>query len=773
MSVISESVAKIDGMDLARGKPAFVEDFIDKNALCVKLLRSPYAFAKIKDIRTEKAMEIEGVECILTYKDVPKIRYTIAAESYPETSPYDHYILESIVRYIGDPVAIIAAVDEKTALKAMEMVEVEYEALEPILNPDESEGNPILIHPEDDSFMRLNKGLDTKRNIAAQFYREKGDVEKTLKECDIVAEGEYYTQPQAHSMLETHRAFCYMDSRSRLVFVTSTQSAFHIQRITARALGIPQNRIRVIKPHVGGAFGAKNMALLEPYVGMVTLKTGKPAKLIYTRKECFTATSTRHAMKIKVRMGADKNGMIRAIDLQPLLDTGAYGEMSADVLCVGCNNVLPIYVSPEALRYRGKAVYTNKVCAGAFRGFGAPQTGFAIESTINELAARLNMDSSELRLKNIIRQGEAHVFLAGSFEEEPAAVFSSTLDKCIARGKELIGWDEKYPVRYIGKNRARGIGMSISMHGSGIGGVHTAAAEIRLNYDGSYTLLVGAADLGTGSNTILAQIAAEALKTSVENINVISADTDLTPYDAGAYASSTTYVTGNAVLKASNMLKDKILKAAGMLTNTQDKNLEFDGEYINADGSSIIHLNELASKIVSFDGRDQLSAIAAFGGRFAPPPFVAGFAEIEADLETGKIDLIKYAAVVDCGTLINPNLARVQAEGGIVQGIGLALYEDVYFGKDGRLCTDSLMTYKIPCQKDIGDVVVEFIPSYEPTGPFGAKSIGEVVFHTPPGAIADAVFNATGVRVRSLPITPEKVLSGIEKIKGSTLRGGR
>lgn len=772
MSTISESAAKIDGMDLAQGKPAFTEDFVCENALCVKLLRSPHAFAKIKDIKTDEALKIQGVECILTYRDVPKIRYTIAAESYPETSPYDHYILESLVRYIGDPVAIIAAVDEKTAQKAMEMITVEYEVLEPILDPEESEGNPILIHPEDDSFMRLNKGLDTKRNIAAKYQRERGNIEKTLKECDVVLEGTYHTQPQAHSMLETHRAFCYMDNRSRLVFITSTQSVFHVQRITARALGIPQNRIRVIKPHVGGAFGAKNIALLEPYVGMVTLKTCKPARLIYTRKECFTATTTRHAMKIKVRMGADKNGIIRAIDLQPLLDTGAYGEMSADVLTVGCNNVLPIYVRPEALRYSGKAVYTNKLSAGAFRGFGAPQTGFAIESTINELAAELKMDSSELRLRNIIRQGEAHVFLSGSTEDQPAVVYSSTLEQCIKKGKELIGWDEKYPVKYIDKNRTRGIGMSISMHGSGIGGVDTAAAEIRLNYDGSYTLLVGAADLGTGSNTILVQIAAEVLKTKVDNINILSADTDLTPYDTGAYASSTTYVTGNAVFKASNILKDKILKRAGMFIDAQNRELEFDGEYISSEGSSKIHLSELASRIVTFEGREQLSAIAVFGGQYAPPPYAAGFAEVEADLETGKIVLVKYAAVIDCGTLINPNLARIQAEGGIVQGIGFALYEDVHFGSNGRLLTDSFMQYKIPCRKDIGNIVVEFMPSYEPTGPFGAKSIGEVVFHTPSAAIADAVYNATGVRVKDLPITPEKVFSGIEKIKAELQKRG-
>ena len=764
MSMISKSIEKIDGMALAIGKPAFVEDLIYEEALCVKLLRSPYAFAKILEINTEKAKEINGVECILTYKDLPRLHYTIACESYPETSPYDHVLLDSVVRYVGDPVAIIGAKDEKTALKAIELIEVNYEVLDPILDFEKSEDNSIIIHPENDIFVNFDKGLNAKKNISATYKREIGDVEKRLKECDIVIDKTYYTQAQAHAMMETHRAFCYLDQRGRLIFVTSTQSAFHVQRITARALGIPQSKIRVIKPRVGGAFGGKNIALLEPYVGIVTLKTGKSAKLIYTRKECFTATNTRHAMKINVRLGADNSGIIHAIDLQPIIDTGAYGEHAPDVLCVGCNNTLPMYVNPEAVRYIGKSVYTNKVPAGAFRGFGAPQTNFAIESAVNELAHQLNMDPVKLREKNIIRQGQSHAFLAGSTDGKPAVVLSSTLGKCIERGKELIGWDEKFPMKQVSKNRVRGVGVALSMHGSGIANIDTAAAEIRLNYSGNYTLLLGAADLGNGSDTILCQMAAEILETTVENINVISADTDTTPYDTGAYASSTTYVTGNAVVKAAKILKEKIIDGAKLLCTNENKNIEFDGEYVrNADSTWEIPIDKFAAEIVTSFGKQQLSATAMFGGEFSPPPYFAGFAEVEVDLETGKINLINFVAVIDCGTLINPNLARIQAEGGIAQGIGLAMFEDVKYDIKGRLLTDSFMQYKIPCRMDLRNVNVEFIPSYEPTGPFGAKSIGEVVVHTPPAAISDAVYNATGVRIRTLPITPEKLLDGILK----------
>ncbi len=774
MKSVSKPIAKIDGIDIATGKSAYVEDFVERDALVVKLLRSPHAFARIKSIDVEKALKLPGVECILTYRDVPHIRYSVAGEGFPETSPYDRLILDEYVRYVDDPVAIIAAEDEKTALRAMKLIAVEYEVLKPILNFEESEDNETVIHPEDDVYANFNIGMEIKRNRVSLTQQETGDAEAELKNSEVVVDSEYYTQAQAHAMMETHRVCTYIEKRGRIGVISSTQSAFHSQRVTAKALGIRQNMLRVIKPRVGGGFGGKNIALLEPACALVTLKTGRPARLILTRKETFTASNTRHAMKLRVRVGSDSEGNISVIDLFALSDSGAYGEHSPDVMFVGGHNTLPIYGTPKAVKYLGKSVYTNKVPAGAFRGFGGAQTNFAVECAMNELAAKLKMDPTELRLRNILRVGQSHSFLAGADEKGDAVLTSSHLEQCIIRGREMIGWNEKYPMKKISDTKVRAVGMSIAMHGSGIAKVDTASAEIRLNYDGTYMLYVGSADLGTGSDTSLAQIAAEVLETSVDNFIVLSADTDLTPYDAGAYASSTIYVTGNAVLKTAKKLREEIISCGEALSGLKDKEYIFDGTRLfTSDGTWEMPLDIIAQEAVHGTGKSQLSAMASFGGDKSPPPFVAGFAEIELDTETGKIKPINFAAVVDCGTCINPNLTRIQAEGGLVQGIGYALYEEVHYGKSGRLFTDSFMQYKIPTRLDIGRIMVEFSESYEPTGPFGAKSIGEVVFHTPSASIADAVFNATGARIRDIPITPEKCLRAIDEVnKNRRLKEG-
>ncbi len=768
MRHVSQSIAKLDGLHLATGKPAYVEDLLPGEALCVKLLRSPYAFARIKSIDTEQAERLDGVACVLTYRDAPNIRYTIAAEAYPETSPYDRLIFDTLVRYVGDPVAAVAAADEETAVAALKLIQVEYEVLEPVLDMESAEGHASVLHSDDYVLAHFNIGKNPARNIAGVNLHTLGDVDAELAQCAAVVDRTYYTQAQAHAMMETHRAFTSLDSRGRLQVVTATQSAFNVQRIMARALDIPQHRIHVIKPRIGGGFGGKNIALVEVYPALVTLRTGKTAQITLSRSECFACTNTRHAMKIRVRAGASLDGILQAIDLDVLADTGAYGEHAPDVLHVGGHNTLPIYHTPRALRYKAKAVYTNKTPAGAFRGFGAPQTNFSIESAVNELADKLQIDPSVFRDINIIRQGQAHPFLAGSTKEQPAVVQSSTLEQCIRRGKELIGWDGIYPRQASGPDKFRAVGMSIAMHGTGIANSDTAVAEIRFNYDGSYTLAVGAADLGTGSDTVLAQMAAEVLQTTLDRVNLQVADTDLTPYETGAYASSTTYVTGNAVVKAARLLREKILDGGKVLCGDPDAVMEFDGEILSVKGGSWrVTLDELAYQLTSFKGRNQLAVIATYGGETSPPPFVAGFAEVEVDVGTGKVQLLHYAATIDCGTLINPNLARIQAEGGLVQGIGFALFEEVCYDQRGRLLTDDFMQYKIPCPEDIGQLTVEFVPSYEPTGPFGAKSIGEVVFHTPSAAIVDAVFNATGVRMTRLPITPESVLAALQQQKKS------
>jgi len=758
MKSVGHSIRKVDGIMIATGKPVYTEDLAMSRALVIKIMRSPHAFAKITSIDISRAEKVEGVECILTYKDVPKVRFTLAGQSYPEPSPYDRLILDEIVRYVGDEVAIIAAVDEKTALQAMKKIRVEYEVLEPVLDFEQALGHTTVVHPEENLSCNFDIGLKKENNIASSFKEEVGDVEEEFKRCSVVVEDIYYPQAQAHAMMETYRAFTYLDHTGRLVVVTSTQVPFHIRRQLARALQLPASKVRVVKPRIGGGFGGKQTGSVEMFAGIVTLKTGKPALVIYDRKETFSCTTSRHAMRLKVRVGADREGVIRAIDIQVLSDTGAYGEHAATVLsCVG-HYTLPLYNKTRAVRFTGKAVYTNKMPGGAFRGYGATQGTFALESTVNKLAEQLKMDPTEVRLKNISKVGET--FLTG----QGVLLGSSSLDRCIEKGKEMIGWKDKFPCRKIGNNKVRAVGMAITMQGSGIANIGTASVELRLNDDGYFTLLTGATDMGHGCDTILTQMAAEILEIPMDNIVLVAGDTDTSPYDPGSYASSTTYVAGTAVVKAATELKKKILEQGAKFLGVPPQDVEMDGLKVHTFHGEEISLAKIAELGVLGIGKLQLVSYATHGSEISPPPYVAGFAEVEVDQETGKVELIDYVAVVDCGTVINPNLARIQAEGGIAQGIGMALYEEVNYNDLGKMATNSFMQYKIPCRKDVGKIRIAFEESYEPSGPFGAKSIGEVVANTPPPAIVHAVYNAVGVRVTHLPITPEKVFLGMQKL---------
>lgn len=759
MNIVGKGIPKIDAIAIATGKPVYTDDLVMANALVVKVLRSPHAFAEIKSIDTSQAEQLAGVECILTYNDVPDVRFTVAGQSYPEPSPYDRLILDKLVRYVGDAVAIIAAADERAALTAMKLIKVEYEVFEPVLDFESAEGHPSVIHPETDIHNHFDFGMDREQNVVISHKLDVGDVEQELQNCAVVVEETVYTQACAQAMMETYRSFSYLDHMGRLVVVSSTQIPFHVRRILARALQIPISRIRVIKPRIGGGFGGKQTLVAEIFAAIVTLKTGKPAKIVYDRKETFTASNSRHAMKLRVRLGSDQDGYIKVVDIQALSDQGAYGEHGPTTFVVTGDKTLPLYNKTNAIRYMGKVVYTNKMPGGAFRGYGATQGTFALETAVNKLAEKLNMDPAELRLQNLIRAGETYPI------NPDAVLTSSSLDRCIKKGKELIGWDEKYPCRELSSSKVRGVGMAVTMQGSGIANIDTASAEVRLNDEGVYTLLIGSTDMGTGSDTILAQMAAEVLETEIENVIVHAADTDVSPYDPGSYASSTTYVTGMAVVQAAEELRKQIILEGAKFLGASPQQVEFNRQEIMLiDGNKAVTLKKLAEHLVLGSGKCQLVGNATFGSPVSPPPFIAGFAEVEVDKETGKIAVIDYVAVVDCGTVINPNLARIQVEGGVVQGIGMALYEDVRYDLAGRLQSDSFMQYKIPSRKDIGNIRVVFEESFEPTGPFGAKSIGEVVINTPAPAIAHAVYNATGVRITKLPITPEKVFMGMRNL---------
>lgn len=755
MKYVNQPIRKKDAMALVTGKPVYTDDIAPKDCLVVKVLRSPHAHAEILEIKKDIAEKLPGIVCILTYEDVPQKRFTMAGQTYPEPSPYDRLILDKRVRFVGDAVAIVAGETEKAVDQAMKVIKVKYNVLEPVLDFHEAKDNPILVHPEDNWQALCPVGADNKRNLCASGLEEHGDVDKVIAESDVVVENTYHTKAVQQTMMETFRTYTQMDTYGRLNIISSTQVPFHVRRILSNALDIPKSKIRVIKPRIGGGFGAKQTVVAEVYPAIVTLKTGRPAKIIYTREESLIASSPRHEMEIKVRIGANKDGHIRGIEVKTLSNTGAFGEHGPTTVGLSGHKSIPLYSKAEAFRFQYDVVYTNKMSAGAYRGYGATQGIFAVESAINELAVKLNMDPVALREMNLTREGDVmHAYYGETAN-------SCTLDRCLERTAEMIGWKEKYPRRVMPDGKIRGVGIAMAMQGSGISSVDTGSVSIKINDDGFYALTIGASDMGTGCDTILSQMAADCLDCSVDDIIVYGVDTDVSPYDSGSYASSTTYVTGMATVKACQTLVDKMKAYGAEKLGCSVDDVEFDGEkvYSLKDGSSISR-KDIGNAIMCA-GENALFATEAHSSPVSPPPFMAGAVEVEVDPETGSVKLIDYAAVVDCGTVVNPNLARVQVEGGLVQGIGMALHENITYNEKGELAENSLMQYKIPTRMDMGKLRVEFDSSYEPTGPFGAKSIGEIVINTPAPAIAQAIYNATGLRFTELPITPEKIAMGM------------
>ena len=757
---INKPVRKKDAMQLLLGRPVYTDDITPGNALVVKLLRSPHANAVIQEINTSTALKVPGVAAVYTWEDVPQTRFAIAGQTYPEPSPYDRLILDRHVRFVGDPVAIIAAETEKAALRAMKMIKVKYQVLEPVLDFRKAKDNPILVHPEEDWFPPCQVGGDPKRNLVASEVNSDGDVEAVLSDCDIVLDRTYHTKAFNQAMMETFRTYTELDRYGRLHVISSTQIVFHCRRILSRALGIPKSRIRVEKPRIGGGFGAKQTAVCEVYPAFVTLKTGRPAKLIYTREESQIAGSPRHEMEIRIRLGAGRDGHIRCVDLYTLSNTGAYGEHGPTTVGLSGHKAIPLYTGGlEAYRFSYDVVYTNLQAAGAYRGYGATQGIFALESIVNELAEQLGMDPTVIRDKNMVKEG----MKMPSYYNETAN--ACALDRCMEHCRQMFHWDEKYPVRDMGNGKVRTAGVAMAMQGSCISHVDVGSATIKLGEDGTYNLIIGAADMGTGCDTILAQMAAECLDCSVDDIAVFGADTDASPYDSGSYASSTTYITGKAVEKACAELKERICSIAAEMLGCAASEMVFEGRQVRRIGTEeTVSLTDIGYKSQVFNTQ-AAEATASHSSPVSPPPYMVGMVEIELDKETGLVTILDYMAVVDCGIPINPALARIQTEGGIVQGIGHTLMEDVRYDHNGKPIGSSFMQYKIPTRLDMGKLHVEFEHSYEPTGPFGAKSIGEIVINTPAPALAHAIYRATGVWHRELPITPEKIalsLSGKE-----------
>ncbi len=755
--VIGKSIRKKDSMQLLLGKPAFVDDITPRDCLIVKVLRSPHAHAMITNIDTKKAMLVPGIAAVYTYHDSPQSRFTMAGQTFPEPSPRDRLLLDKHLRFAGDAVAIVAGETEKAVDKALKLIKVEYEVLEPLLDFRKAKDSSILIHPEDSWYAPCPVGADNKRNLVASDTCCDGDVDAILAQCDHVVEHTYHVKACNQAMMETFRTYTEMDRYGRLHVVASSQIVFHCRRIIANALGIPKSKIHVEKPRIGGGFGAKQTVVSEVYPAFVTWKTGRPAKMIYSRYESQIAASPRHAMDVTVRLGAMGDGTIRALDVYTLSNSGAYGEHGPTTVGLSGHKSIPLYTGGlEAFRFAYDVVYTNVQSSGAYRGYGATQGIFALESAVNELADLLHMDPTVLREKNIVREGM--VMPAYYYETANACA----LDRCIDHCRKIFDWENKFPVRDMGNGKVRSAGIALSMQGSCISNVDVGSATIKLGDEGFYNLIIGAADMGTGCDTILAMIAAETLDCSPDDIEVFGADTDASPYDSGSYASSTTYITGKATEKACIELRENMCRIAASMLKCDVSELDFRGDGVyKLDGTGFVSRYDIATASM-VNNCTPAQTTVTHSSPVSPPPYMVGMVEIELDKETGHVEVLNYASVVDCGIPIAENLARIQAEGGIVQGIGMALYENITYSEKGKLAENSLMQYKLPSRLDMGTLRVEFEHSYEPTGPYGAKSIGEVVINTPAPAIAHAVYRATGVWHRQLPITAEKILMGMD-----------
>jgi putative selenate reductase molybdopterin-binding subunit len=782
--IIGKSYWKVDGVALVTGEAQYVDDIELREMLHIKILTSPYAHARIKSIDTRAAEKLPGVKTVLCYKNVPRIMHTTAGQGFPEPSPYDAVMFDSKVRFIGDRVATVAAETLAIAKEAVKLIKVKYDVLPAILDPRDAmkPGAPI-IHDEPD----LSGVYDPKRNIAAHNAVEIGNVKQGYQEADAVCETEIEIPYYQHAPLEPHICITYLDENNRLVIRTSTQVPFHCRRIIAQVLEIPISRIRVIKPRIGGGFGGKQEILLEDICALVTLRTGRPAKLEYTRAEEFISSRTRHPMIIGMKAGIKKDGSLTAMEMNILSNTGAYGTHSLTVMSNTGSKNLPLYHSPN-IKFYGNAVYTNLPVAGACRGYGATQGAFAREVLIDELCDKINLDPLEFRKKNHIKLGETSpvfVALGEGREGFEQYIKSCGLDECITRGAEAIGWYSKQKrYRIVGSKQQAvsskkttncrlptadcrlvyGVGMCCLMQGSGIPGVDMGGARIKMNEDGSFNLLIGATDLGTGSDTILAQIAAETLAVKVAQILVYSSDTDFTPFDKGAYASSTTYISGGAVLKAAEIVKQKILQVAAEILNEPIENFSCkDATVISKSGKSVTY-RDIMNRALYNANQFQIEGEASHMSYESPPPFAAHFAEVAVDIETGLVKVLNYVAAVDCGTIINPNLAEGQTEGAVLNGIGYSLSEQMIFDKTGKMVNPSFHDYRIFSTKDVPPIKTILIETYEPTAPYGAKSVAEISINGPLPAIANAIYDACGIKLRKPPFTPEKVLTALNQL---------
>jgi len=763
--VVNHSVLKIDGMQLATGQKSYVEDFKPTNALHVKMLWSPHAHAEITFLDVSAAEAMPGVHCVLHKDNVPRNIHCTSGQGFPEPSPYDTFMFDTKVRYVGDRVAAVIAETPELAEAALEKIKVEYKLLPAVLNIDDAlkEGAPV-IHDEKEAYVPIPIPYEPENNIVAKVGMTSGDLEKGLAEADFTFDHTYETPYAQHTPIETYVSMAHIDQRGRIVIETSTQGPFHCRRIVARTIDVPVKDIRVIKPRIGGGFGSKQEMLLEDVVALAAKRTGRHVIWRFTRAENFMTGRTRHPIRFRIQTGVKKDGTITALGMDAINNTGAYGGHGLTVVSCCGSKVLPLYHC-DNIYFDAKVVYTNLPVGGAYRGFGATQAFFATETQMDEMADAIGMDPVEFRLKNHIQVGEGSPVFAALGEGKegtPMTIGSCALTECIKQGAEAIDWNQRTPHTEKSGRYRRGIGMCALMQGSSVPEIDMGAAAIKMNDDGSFNLTIGATDLGTGSDTVLAQIAAEALSTSIDKMIVYSSDTDLTPFDVGAYASSTTYLSGEAARKAGAKVRDQILAVGAEILDVGIDTLSTkDAEVISTNGENVSY-EDIALYSLYQKNQFQIMDHASHITHKSPPPFAAHFVEIELDTQTGQINLLKYVATVDCGTAINPKLAEGQTEGGVMNGISYALTEQYLFDGKGKMTNPSFQNYHIRSMRDKPEMVTILVPSYEDTGPYGAKSVSEICINGAAPAINNALYNAAGIRLREFPFTPERVWNALQ-----------
>lgn len=764
--VVGKDIKKIDSLALATGEVKFVADIDLPDMLHIAFLYSPYPHAEIIEIDTEEAKKMPGVVLVLTYKDVPSTLHTTAGQGYPEPSPYDMRILDKKVRFVGDRVAIVAAESKEIAEEAVKKIKVKYKELKYNLDPEKAQEAERI--PPKDAYHLLPTIYEPDKNIAAGVKISFGDIEKGFSNSDFVLEERFEVQYANHCAIEPHAALAFYDEQGRINIISTTQVPFHVRRIVSRVLGIPIRKLRVIKPRIGGGFGGKQEVFLEQVVALVTLKTKRPSKVVFSRKEVFISSRTRHPMITWYKMGVRRETKeITSLQLKALMNAGAYGPHALTVMANAGSKILPLFNKIKNVKFDGLSVYTNLPIGGAYRGYGATQGYFGFNVMLDMISEELGIDTLEFFKMWHIKKGETSpIFkeLGEGKEGVSQIIRSCALSQCIEKGAEAISWKEKRRKRIKNGDKVRGVGAAILMQGSGIPKIDMGAAYMKMNEDGSFNLHIGATDIGTGSDTILAQIAAEEIGTKVEKIIVYSSDTDFTPFDVGAYASSTTYISGGAVLKCARKIKEEILKVASEMLNVPKQALYIENQnVITQDKEQRVSFEDIALYSLYTKNQHQIQAVSSHIGLESPPPFMAQFAEVEVDIKTGRIEVIKFVSAVDCGQPINPVLVEGQVEGATLNGISYALWEEYLFDENGRMKNPSFWDYKIPSIKDVPEIETIVCKTYEPTGPFGAKSVAEIGINGPIPAIANAVYDAIGVRLFKTPFTPERVLEAIKQ----------